>query len=74
MSEITSPPFQIWRAQLGDSEVLFFAGPEEVVYSFFNFFSRFWNSIYLNYTIVLIKGFRLWLFFSLKESCILFQI
>ena len=32
LSEIPSPPFQIWGAELSAWEVLYFVGPEEIVY------------------------------------------
>ena len=47
LSKTTSPPFQIWGAELGVWLVLYFIGLDEIVYSFFNFFTdTFWNSIY----------------------------
>ena len=39
-----------WRVELGVWEVVFFPVPEEIVYSFLNFFSNiFWKSINLAY-------------------------
>ena len=68
--------FKYGVAELGAWEVLYFVGPEEIVYSFFNFFpDTFWNSIYL--TVYHSLDQRIWfmvIFYPLKESCILFQI
>ena len=38
MSKIPSPPFQIWGAELGAWEVLFFVASEEITYSLYLFF------------------------------------
>ena len=73
MSKIPSPPFQIWGAELGAWEVLFFVASEEIILFSVFFQMHFGIDMFDLYTIVLIKRFGLWLFFPFKESCILFQ-